>query len=463
MRLWGGRFESEPQEEVLAYTSSLPYDRRLARHDVEGSRAHVRMLRDRGILSGEEAAQLLEGLDAVAREIQEGSFPFRPELEDVHTCVEARLRELVGEVAGKLHTARSRNDQVALDMHLYLRERVRELDGAVRTLQVSILDLAERHRDLIMPGYTHLQPAQPVLFAHHLLAYFFMLQRDRERLAFCREQLDRMPLGAAALAGTGFPIDPGRVAAELGFSRLYDNSMDAVSDRDYVVDVLSACALIMIHLGRLGEELVLWTSREFGFLELDDSYTTGSSIMPQKKNPDVAELVRGRVGRVVGQLTGFLMVLKGLPLTYARDLQEDKEAAFGALDTTLASLQVMAGMVATARPRAEAMVRACRGGLLTATDLADYLARKGMPFRQAHELVGRIVRYCLERQKELWELTTEEYAAFSPLFGDDVREHVTLEASVRARTSPGGTAPASVAAQLEKARALAGTSPRGMV
>ncbi|MEW6545894.1 MAG: argininosuccinate lyase [Bacillota bacterium] len=463
MRLWGGRFQRDPRQEVLAYTSSLPYDRRLARQDVEGSRAHVRMLGARGILSPQEVERLLSGLDMVARELEEGTFPFRPELEDIHTCVEARLGELVGEVAGKLHTARSRNDQVALDMHMYLREQVAELDRAVGRLQENILDLAEKHQDLIMPGYTHLQRAQPVLFAHHLLAYFFMLQRDRERLAFCSRQLDRMPLGAAALAGTGFPIDPEQVARELGFSRLYDNSMDAVSDRDHVVEVLSACALIMVHLGRLAEELVLWSSREFGFLELDDSYATGSSIMPQKKNPDVAELVRGRVGRVVGHLVGFLMVLKGLPLAYCRDLQEDKEALFGALDTTISSLQVMAGMIATARPQPEAMARACRGGLLTATDLADYLVQKGMPFRQAHRLVGQIVLRCLEQGKELWELSPEEYRSFSPLFGDDVREVVTPEASVRARRSPGGTAPESVKAQLKKARALAGSSHSGVV
>jgi argininosuccinate lyase len=415
------------------------------------------MLGSRGILSPEEAGRLLEGLQVIAQEIERGTFPYRPELEDIHTCVEARLAELVGEVAGKLHTARSRNDQVALDMHLYLREQVAALDEAVRGLQESIIDLAERHQHLIMPGYTHLQRAQPVLFAQYLLAYFFMLQRDRERLAFCARQLDRMPLGAAALAGTGFPVDPGQVASELGFSRLYDNSMDAVSDRDYVVEVLAACALIMVHLGRLAEEVVLWTSREFGFLELDDSYTTGSSIMPQKKNPDVAELVRARVGRVVGRLTGFLTVLKGLPLAYCRDLQEDKEAVFDALDTTLSSLRVVAGMLATARPQPEAMARACRHGLLTATDLADYLVRKGMPFRQAHRLVGQIVLYCLERGKELWELSPEEYRSFSPLFGEDAPAVTTPEASVGVRRSPGGTAPESVAAQLKKARALVGS------
>ncbi|MDI6894094.1 MAG: argininosuccinate lyase [Bacillota bacterium] len=458
MRLWGGRFQRQPREEVLEYTSSLPYDRRLARHDVEGSRAHVRMLGARGILTAGEVRRLLEGLDTVAGEIEGGTFPFRPELEDIHTCVEARLAELVGEVAGKLHTARSRNDQVALDMHLYLREQVAALDEAVRGLQESILSLAESHQGLIMPGYTHLQRAQPVLFAHHLLAYFFMLQRDRERLAFCSRQLDRMPLGAAALAGTGFPVDPVQVARDLGFSRLYENSIDAVSDRDYVVEVLAVCALIMVHLGRLAEEIVLWTSREFGFLELDDAYATGSSIMPQKKNPDVAELARGRVGRVAGHLAGFLTVLKGLPLTYCRDMQEDKEAAFDALDTTVSSLRVMAGMLATARPQPEAMARACRSGLLTATDLADYLVRKGMPFRQAHRLVGEIVLHSLERGKELWELSTEEYRGFSSLFDDDVPGVVTPEASVHARRSPGGTAPESVTAQLKKARALAGSS-----
>ncbi|MBX5465586.1 MAG: argininosuccinate lyase [Clostridia bacterium] len=461
-KVWGGRFREPAAAEAEAFTASLAFDRRLWPEDLAGSRAHVRMLAASGILAQEEAEQLLGGLEAVEAEIRAGSFPWRREDEDVHMAVERRLTELVGPVAGKLHTARSRNDQVALDTHLWARSAAERLAGRVTALQAALLELAERAPGTVMPGYTHLQHAQPVLWAHHWLAFFFMFQRDRERLLRAGEAADRMPLGAGALAGTPFPVDPARVAAELGFSRLYENSMDAVSDRDYLAELLFACALAAAHLSRLGETLVLWSSREFGFVEFADAYATGSSIMPQKKNPDVAELVRGKAGRVYGDLLALLTVLKGLPLAYASDLQEDKEAAFDAVDTLDRSLGALTGALRTLRVDVSRLEQATAGDYSTATELADHLAARGLPFREAHRLAGRIVADCLEAGRPLEALGLEELRRYSPLFEADVLEALRPAVSAARRRSPGGTAPERVREQMELAhRLLEGVSADG--
>lgn len=456
---WGGRFAADAGRAAEGFTASLPFDRRLYRQDLEGSRAHVRMLARTGIITPEEARTLLAGLDAVQREIEAGTFPFRIEYEDIHLNVERRLAELLGPVAGKLHTARSRNDQVALDMHLFVKEEAGALRELARRLQRALLGQARRHLDspagpTIMPGYTHLQRAQPVLLSHHLLAYFWMLQRDRERLADCRRRADLSPLGAAALAGTSWPVEREQVAAELGLAGVYPNSMDAVSDRDFVLELLSCCAIVMVHLSRLAEEIILWSTREFGFVELPDAYATGSSIMPQKKNPDVAELVRGKAGRVFGHLLGLLVVMKGLPLAYHADMQEDKEAVFDALDTVKACLEVIAGLVEKLEFRAERMGAAVRGDFSNATDLADELARRGVPFREAHALAGLVVRWCLERDRALEELTLDELRQLVPQADEGVLAALRPEAVVALRRSAGGTAPERVREQLELAQRL---------
>lgn len=456
---WGGRFGAEGGREAEAFTASLPVDKRLWAEDLAGSRAHARMLGRQGILTPEETAAILRGLDRVEEEIRLGTFPFRLEHEDIHLNVERRLIELVGPVGGKLHTARSRNDQVALDEHLFLQRAVRETDaGLVRLMQV-LLDRAEEAGDLLIPGYTHLQRAQPTLLAHHLLAYVFMLERDRERLQEVGRRYRRSPLGAAALAGTSHPIDPLSVAQELGLERLYDNSLDATSSRDHVLEYLFTGAMVMQHLSRLAEEIVLWSSQEFGFVELSDAYCTGSSIMPQKKNPDVAELIRGKTGRVYGHLMAMLTVVKGLPLGYASDLQEDKEALFDTHDTLQACLAMAAGMLATATFRAERLRQAVQEDFSTATDLADHLVRKGVPFREAHRVVGQLVARLLEEGRQLQDLTPEELAAWHPGLAD-ARPWLDPAFSAAARTSPGGTAPVRVAEQLRMARQrLAQTLP----
>jgi argininosuccinate lyase len=412
--MWGGRFSPAGGRRAEKFTASIGFDRRLWRQDVAGSRAHARMLGKAGILDEAEVALLLRGLDQVAAELEAGTFPFRVELEDIHLNVERRLTELVGPVGGKLHTARSRNDQVALDMHLYVKQVEGELIEGVRALQHALRQQARAAYEarIILPGFTHLQHAQPVPLALHWLAYWHMLERDVERLSQARARADRSPLGAAALAGSSFPVDPEAVARDLGLAGVYPNSMDAVSDRDFVLDLLSAAAILMVHLSRLGEELVLWSSREFGFIEVDDAYATGSSIMPQKKNPDVAELVRGKSGRVFGDLMTLLTVMKGLPLAYHSDMQEDKEACFDAVDTLGACLDAITGMVATLRPRADRMRAALEGDWSGATDLADALARRGLPFREAHAVVGTLVRLCGERDPST--LSDEELRAISP-------------------------------------------------
>ena len=433
------------------YTVSLHYDRRLYRQDIAGSIAHARMLGRQGIISGDEAERIVAGLGAIRREIEDDTFPWRPELEDIHMNIEARLTERIGETGGKLHTARSRNDQVATDLRLYVKETITESLSRIRSAQQALVDQAEAHRTAILPGYTHLQRAQPVLLAHHLLAYFQMLQRDAQRFREARARADVLPLGSGALAGSPYPLDREWVAAELGFSGVSENSMDAVSDRDFVLDYLYAAAVTMTHLSRLAEELVLWSTEEFGFVRLADEYTTGSSMMPQKRNPDFAELGRGRSGRVYGRLMGLFTTLKGLPLTYNRDLQEDKEALFDTVDTLLPTLDAFQGMLAGVRFDTERMRSAAGSGYVLATDLADYLVKKGTPFREAHGAVAQLTRYALERGRGFEKLALDEYKRFSDRFEQDVFE-ITIESAVAGRDVPGGTAPGRVQAALEAAR-----------
>lgn len=453
-KLWGGRFSAEGGTAAESFTASLPFDRRLYRQDIRGSIAHARMLGQQGIITPAEAAVLIEGLQQVEQEIEQGQFPFRTQFEDIHLNIEQRLIELVGPVGGKLHTARSRNDQVATDTHLFVKDEIAEILVLITRLQVVIIDKVSVHQEVIMPGYTHLQRAQPILFAHHLLVYFWMLERDYGRLQDCLRRADLSPLGAGALAGTTFPIDRAQTAAELGFQGVYENSLDAVSDRDYIVEFLAAAALVQMHLSRLAEELINWSSQEFGFIEMDDAYATGSSIMPQKKNPDVAELVRGKTGRVYGNLMALLTVLKGLPLAYHTDLQEDKERLFDTVDTLKACLAMTAGMVATLRVRSETMAAAVRQDFANATDLADYLAKKGMPFRDAHAVVGRIVAHCLDRGVYLSDLALADLRGFSDLIADDVFAAIAPETCVALRRSRGGTAPEEVTRQIALARTI---------
>ena len=444
------------------YTVSISYDRRLYRQDIAGSIAHARMLARQRIIPDGDADQIVLGLASIREEIERGDFPWREDLEDIHMNVEARLHEKLGsEVAGKLHTARSRNDQVALDMRMFIKEAIADTVGAISRLQAAFLDVAEAHKGTVMPGYTHLQKAQPVLFAHHVLAYVEMLERDRSRFQDCFRRVDVLPLGSGALAGVPYPTDREFLANELGFSRVSANSMDAVSDRDFIAEYQSCAAICMMHMSRLAEEFVLWSSQEFGFIRLAEEYTTGSSIMPQKRNPDFAELARGKTGRVYGNLMGILTVLKGLPLTYNRDLQEDKEGAFDTTDTLLATLEVLAGMVATMEVDARRTARLSQDGYMLATDLADYLVtRKGVPFREAHGIVSRLCQYAISQNKGLHQLTLGEYRQFSSEFDEDAYE-VTPEASIAARDLPGGTAPRQIEEALRQARALLDKSTKG--
>jgi len=453
--LWGGRFSAGVNAALHQFQASLPFDARMWREDITAGIAHARMLGSTGILAREEADQLVAGLRALLAE-WEPEGPAIDEQEDIHSVVEAALRERLGPLAGKLHTARSRNDQVATDFRLYLRRGCDELDARLKEAQRALIACAEAHFDAVMPGFTHLQHAQPVLTAHHLLAYVWMLARDRERVADARRRINRLPLGAAALAGTKFPIDRQMVAKELGFESVLENSLDAVADRDFAVEFLAACSLVMVHLSRLCEEIILWASQEFAWVELPEGYCTGSSIMPQKKNPDGAELIRGKSGRVFGYLLGLLTVLKGLPLAYNKDLQEDKEAAFDALDTALACLEIAAGMVRGLVFRPGRMLAALAGDMSAATEIADYLAGKGMPFRQAHHLSGEIVSHAESRGIGLDALTLEELQAFSPLIEVDLPPLLKPQAVVAAKTSQGGTAPERVREQLAKAKEVVG-------
>ncbi len=453
-KLWGGRFTKAADKTVEGFTSSLKFDRRLYQQDIQGSIAHARMLGHQGIIPAADATLIEGGLRSVQAEIEAGQFPFRQEYEDIHLNIEKRLTELIGPAGGRVHTARSRNDQVVTDVHLWVKDEIAAVQALVSDLQGALVDRATEHEGVLMPGYTHLQRAQPILLSHHLMAYFWMLERDHGRLTDCRRRADISPLGAGAMAGTTFPIDREFTAAELGFAAVYPNSMDAVSDRDFLLEFLAAAAICQMHLSRLCEELVNWSSTEFGFVEMDDSYATGSSIMPQKKNPDVAELVRGKTGRIYGNLMALLTVLKGIPLTYHSDLQEDKERLFDSMDTLKLCLKVTAGMIATVKFNRERMARAVRQDFSNATDLADYLAKKGMPFREAHAVVGKAVLACIQAGKFLADCALEEFKAFSPLFEADVYVAIAPETCVEQRTSLGGTAPAQVRRQLDMAVAI---------
>ncbi len=452
-KLWGGRFSEPTDAFVEAFTASVSFDQRLYRHDIQGSKAHARMLARVGVLTEEECDKIHDGLDAILADIERGDFAWSVELEDVHMNVEARLIERIGDVGKKLHTGRSRNDQVATDIRLYLREAIDALMQEIRRLQGGLVDLAEREAQTIMPGFTHLQTAQPVTFGHHMMAWFEMLERDHGRLADCRKRVNVLPLGAAALAGTPYPLDRHYTAELLGFDAVTDNSLDAVSDRDFAIEFCAAGALIMTHLSRFSEELILWASAQFGFVDLPDRFCTGSSIMPQKKNPDVPELVRGKTGRANGNLIALLTLMKGQPLAYNKDNQEDKEPLFDTVDTLAGSLRAFADMVPHIQVRAEVMRAAASRGFATATDLADYLVRRGMPFRDAHEVVGRAVRHGVETGKDLAEMSLDELRKFSKTIEQDVFEVLTLEGSVAARNVHGGTAPAQVRARIRAARA----------
>jgi len=453
-KLWGGRFAAATDRLAEAFNNSLEFDRRLWREDLEGSRAHARMLARQGILGAEEAQAILAGLDRIEEEIESGVFPWRDEYEDVHMNIEARLTELVGEVGGKLHTARSRNDQVATDLRLWLRRALVGLVEAQQKLARVLVAEAERHLEppVILPGYTHLQRAQPVLLSHWFMAYYEMLGRDTTRLLDALFRMDESPLGAAALAGTSFPIDRHYTAGLLGFLEPMRNSLDAVGSRDFALEALSAIAIGQLTLSRLAEELVLYSSFEFGFVTLPDAFATGSSIMPQKKNPDIPELVRAKAGRLLGDLVALMSVVKGLPLAYNKDLQEDKEPLFDAVDAYRASLELMAAMLPGLEWHPETMKRAAAGGFALATDLADYLARKGLPFRQAHEVVGRLVRYLQEAGRELESLSLEELRTFSDLFDEDALALLSVEGSVASRNVYGGTAPEQVRARIAEAK-----------
>ncbi len=451
---WGGRFTAPSHPAAEAFTASLAFDRRLWPYDLEGSRAWARALRRAGLLTDAELTLLLKGLDEIEGELENGSFPFRPELEDIHMNVERRLQEKVGAVGGKLHTGRSRNDQVAVDERLYLRDVIRRVDRALREVQQVLIARAEEHLGAPMPGYTHLQRAQPVLLSHHLLAYLFMLQRDRERLRDCLRRTNTLPLGAGALAGAAFAIDREALASDLGFAAVSPNSIDAVSDRDFLLEFLAAGAILGMHLSRLATDLTLWATAEFGFVEFPDAFATGSSIMPQKKNPDVTELIRGKTGRLYGNLMAVLTLMKGLPLAYNSDLQEDKEPLFDSVDTLEAILAVLPPLLASVTFNEEGMRKAAGGDFATATDLADYLVRKGLPFRQAHEVVGRVVKHCIAAGKALETCSPEELKQFSPLFERDALEAITVDASLRARTVTGGTAPEAVREALVTAKSL---------
>jgi len=452
-KLWGGRFQKNTSAEVDDFHSSISFDCRLYRYDIEGSMAHAEMLGRAGIITVAESGEIVAGLREVLADIEAGRVEFSVEAEDIHMNVEQLLTGKIGAVAKKLHTARSRNDQVALDIRMFLRDEIDQVLGLLAGLRETLAEMAAKHLHTIMPGYTHLQRAQPITLAHHLMAYVEMFGRDRERLLDCRRRVNVLPLGAGALAGTTFPLDPEFVARRLGFAGVAGNSLDAVSDRDFAVEFAAAASLIMVHLSRFCEEIILWSSAEFSFVELDDAFSTGSSMMPQKKNPDVAELIRGKSGRVFGDLTTLLTMLKGLPLAYNKDMQEDKEALFDALDTVKKCLAIFRPMLATLRFREDNLILAAKGGFTNATDLADYLVRKGLPFREAHEVVGRAVFYCLEKGKSLDQISLEEYRQFSPLVEEDVYQHISIRRCVESRRVLAGPSPESVRQAIERSGA----------
>ena len=450
--MWKGRFKEQTAALLQSFSESISFDWRLWRHDIEGSIAHSAALEKAGLISKRERAQIIAGLREIGEEIAAGKFRFKVELEDIHMNIEAELTKRVGAAGAKLHTARSRNDQVAIDIRLYLRDECDAISELLRDLQRSLVDLAERHRDIIIPGYTHLQRAQPVYFAHHLLAYVEMLERDLGRVADCRKRIDVLPLGSGAIAGSTIVLDRKLVAKLLGFPSVTQNSMDAVSDRDFAVELLAALALVATHLSRLSEDIILWASAEFHFITIGDAYTTGSSLMPQKKNPDIAELTRGKTGRVYGNLVALLTVLKGLPMTYNRDMQEDKEPVFDSIDTVKASLAIFTPMLGSIQANPEACARAVADPLLLATDLADWLVKRGVPFRQAHEVIGRAVALAAQRRCTLPQLTLADYRGLSEAFADDLYQVFDLTRAMTARTAIGAPSPENIAKQLTRWR-----------
>ncbi|MFN7250653.1 MAG: argininosuccinate lyase [Anaerobacillus sp.] len=453
-KLWGGRFTKRAESWVDAFGASIGFDHQLVKEDIQGSLAHIKMLGKCGIVPEADVEKIIAGLAIIQEKAEKGQLEYNVQNEDIHLNIEKFLIDEIGEVGGKLHTGRSRNDQVATDMHLYLRTQVKEIMESIKHLQEAILEQGKQHVETILPGYTHLQRAQPVSFAHHLMTYFWMLERDYERYSDSLKRINISPLGAGALAGTTFPIDRDYTAELLGFDGIYENSMDAVSDRDFIVEFLSNSAMVMMHLSRFCEELILWSSQEFQFVEIDDAFATGSSIMPQKKNPDMAELIRGKTGRVYGNLFSLLTVLKGLPLAYNKDMQEDKEGMFDTVHTVKGSLQIFAGMIETMKVLGGNMEKATNEDFSNATELADYLATKGMPFRAAHEVVGKLVLHCIENGKFLLDVTMEEFIAASTLFGDDIYDVLKPKTVVDRRNSSGGTGFMQVKAAIKKAESI---------
>lgn len=445
--MWGGRFTKAEEKNALDFNASISYDCRMYREDIAGSIAHAKMLAAHGIISKEDQEKITKGLLSIKKEIDEGTFPFSVELEDIHMNIEKRLTEEIGDAGARLHTARSRNDQCALDLHMYMKRNIARLSEKLIAVLEALLAASKKYQDVILPGYTHMQRAQPVLFAHHMLAYFAMLERDFKRLEDCYDMCDMSPIGACALAGTTYPTHPEEEANDLHFASVYGNSLDAVSDRDYLLQFLSFASICAMHLSRLSEEFIYWSTSEFQFIELDDGYSTGSSIMPQKKNPDMCELIRGKTGRVYGHLIGLLTVMKGLPLAYDKDMQEDKEGVFDALDTLYFALDIYAGMISTMTVNGDHTRQVLESDFSNATDMADYLAKKGLPFRQAHAVVGNAVHYCIEHHKVLLDLSMEEFKAMSPLFEEDIKEALSIENCVKNRESYGGTGPKSVKRQ----------------
>lgn len=445
--MWGGRFTKAEEKNALDFNASISYDCRMYREDIAGSIAHAKMLAAHGIISKEDQEKITQGLLSIKKEIDEGTFPFSVELEDIHMNIEKRLTEEIGDAGARLHTARSRNDQCALDLHMYMKRNIARLSEKLIAVLEALLAASKKYQDVILPGYTHMQRAQPVLFAHHMLAYFAMLERDFKRLEDCYDMCDMSPIGACALAGTTYPTHPEEEANDLHFASVYGNSLDAVSDRDYLLQFLSFASICAMHLSRLSEEFIYWSTSEFQFIELDDGYSTGSSIMPQKKNPDMCELIRGKTGRVYGHLIGLLTVMKGLPLAYDKDMQEDKEGVFDAIDTLYFALDIYAGMISTMTVNGEHTRAVLESDFSNATDMADYLAKKGLPFRQAHAVVGNAVHYCIEHHKVLLDLSMEEFRSMSPLFEEDIKEALSIENCVKNRESYGGTGPKSVERQ----------------
>ena len=451
-KLWGGRFAKEESAKAQQFNASIQFDQKLYRQDITGSIAHSRMLARQGIIPQSEADLIKEALTDILADIENGNFQFTIEQEDIHMNIESVLTQRIGAAGKRLHTARSRNDQVAVDFRLYLKDEIQEITGLLLTLSRTLCDLAEQHQNTVMPGYTHLQRAQPVTLAFHLMAYVQMFRRDQERLADCLKRTDSLPLGSGALAGTTYPTDREFLAQELGFSRICENAMDAVSDRDFALEFLSCASILMMHLSRFCEELILWSTTEFGFLEMDDAYSTGSSIMPQKKNPDMAELIRGKTGKVYGSLMTLLTIMKGLPLAYNKDMQEDKPPVFDTVETLKDSLSIFTDMIATSKFRCEVMEQAAKKGFMNATDAADYLVSKGLPFRDCHEIIGKLVLYCVNHQTAIEDLPLSKLKEFSPLFEEDVHEKIDIRACISAKKSMGSTSFESVAAMIRKAK-----------